>query len=65
MKNNPTPNPTGKKMKEEEIIRLALTKIICLKRNGNELYICSHDEFNTNRVLDEIMEIVSILLRKD
>ena len=54
-------------MEEEKIykiIEMSLKKVICFRQRNGEYKIFSHDEENTKRVIDEIMEIVKICLYK-
>lgn len=53
-----------KQEKELEIYRLILLKVLCYKQNNGKYIIHGHDELNTNRTIDQIMDIIKVAQSK-
>ena len=48
---------------EREIIKMSIRKILCFREHNGEHIIFKHDNLNTERKIDELMELIDILIK--
>ena len=52
------------KEKVYKIIEMSLRKVVCYRNRGGSYIIFKYDEENTERVMEEIMDIIKVCLGK-
>jgi hypothetical protein len=53
------------KEKQIEILKLVLLKVLCYKQSNGKYVIFKHDEENTEKTIDEIMDILKVAILED